>query len=220
MQAVALSHLQLHDFAQGHRQIGDEMAQPSEILAVSRTAGRLALGYYAFLVAQYVAANPHSINSLPPAKELGQDPTGELKRKDGTFHTLSMRHYLDLFREDHGVQREILRSWAIGALLTLGDELTVHRYFDHAPILEFVYHLRNGVAHGNRFNITKSGRARLAQYPAHNRDAAVRSPVGVVYEVTPDLSGPVLFDFIGPADIIDVLQSVEVHLSKAAGAWS
>ena len=76
------------------------------MLAVSRTAQRLASDYYAFLVAQLVAANPQSINSLPPAKALGEDPIGEIKRKDGTAHTLNLRHYLDLFREDHGLQRD------------------------------------------------------------------------------------------------------------------
>ncbi|MGP0059646.1 MAG: hypothetical protein ACLPID_10210 [Beijerinckiaceae bacterium] len=194
------------------------MPATSDMLAVSRTAQRLASGYYAFLVAQLVAANPQSINSLPPPKALGEDPIGEIKRKDGTAHTLNLRHYLDLFREDHGVQREVLWTWAMGALLTLGDELSAHRYFDRAPVLELVYHLRNGVAHGNRFNITKEGRARLARKPAHNRNAAVKSPTGVVYEITSSLSGPLLLDFMGPADVIDLLQSVEVHLSKAAGA--
>jgi hypothetical protein len=85
-------------------------------------------------------------------------------------------------------------------------------------VLELVYHLRNAAAHGNRFNITTKGRARLARHPAHNHDAAVKSPTGVIYDITPALSGPLLFDFMGPADVIDLLQSVEVHLSKAAGA--
>lgn len=194
------------------------MASPSDMFAVSRTAQRLASGYYAFLVAHLVAVNPQSINSLPPAKALGEDPIGEIKRKDGTAHTLNLRHYLDLLREDRGLQREVLRAWAMGALLTLGDELSAHGYFDRAPVLELVYHLRNGVAHGNRFKITERGRNRLAQYPANNRSTAVKSPAGVVYEITAALSGPVLFDFMGPADVIDLLQSVEVHLSKAAGA--
>jgi hypothetical protein len=194
------------------------MPRPSDMLAVSRTAQRLASGYYAFVVAHLVAANPKSINSLPPAKGLGADPIGEIKRKDGTAHTLNLRHYLDLFREDHGLQAEVLRAWAMGALLTLGDELAAHRYFDRAPVLELVYHLRNGVAHGNRFNITNDGRCRLARHAAHNRNATVKSPAGVVYEITPSLSGPLLFDFMGPADVIDLLQSVEVHLSKAASA--
>lgn len=189
------------------------------MLAVSRTAQRLASGYYAFLVAQSVAAKPQTINSLPPSKALGEDPVGEIKRKDGTAHTLNLRHYLDLFRTDHGIQREVLQAWAKGALLTLGDELNAHRYFDRAPILELVYHLRNAVAHGNRFNITGRGRDRLAKYPAHNREAMAKSPVGIVYEITPSLSGPLLFEFIGPADIIDLFQSVEIHLAKAAGAY-
>jgi hypothetical protein len=79
--------------------IEDNMPTASNMLAVSRTAQRLASGYYAFLVAQSVAANPQSINSLPPARVLGSDPTGEIKREDGTAHTLNLRYYLDLFRE-------------------------------------------------------------------------------------------------------------------------
>ncbi len=196
------------------------MPTPTDMLAVSRTAQRLASGYYAFLVAHLVAVNPRSINLLPPAKAKGEDPIGEIKRKDGTAHIVNLRHYLDLLREDHGLQREVLRAWAMGALLSLGDELSSHRYFDRAPVLELVYHLRNGVAHGNRFNLTKHGRDRLAHFPAHNRSAAVRSPAGIVYEITPTLSEPLFFEFMGPADVIDLLQSVEVHLSKAAGARS
>jgi hypothetical protein len=83
-----------------------------------------------------VAANPRSINSLPP------HPTGEIKRKDGTAHTLDLRHYLDLFRRSHGLQSEVLRVWAMGSLLTLGDELSAHDYFDRAPALELLYRPR------------------------------------------------------------------------------
>ena len=192
------------------------MAIDPKRLTVGRMAQRLASGYYAFLVAHLVAVNPKSINSLPPAKVLGEDPIGEIKRKDGTFHTLNLRFYLDLLREDQSLQGHFLRTWAMGALLMLGDELAKpeHGYFDHAPILELVYHLRNGIAHGNRFNITKDGKKRLAKHEAHNRHAVVKSPLGTVYEITPNLIGPILFDFIGAADVIDLLQSVEVYLSR------
>ncbi|WP_148654374.1 hypothetical protein [Paraburkholderia caribensis] len=181
---------------------------------VAATAHRLASGYYAFLVAHYVAVNPLSINSLPPTNELGRRATGEIKRKDGTAHTLELRPYLDLLREDHELQGRFLRTWAIGALLTLGDELgkSNRKYFDRAPILELVYHIRNGLAHGNRFNITEKGRERLMKYPAHNREAAVKSDLGTVFEIEPCLSGPVLFDFMGAGDVIDLLLSVEHHL--------
>ena len=96
----------------------------------------------------------------------------------------------------------------------LGDQLAQHHYFDHAPILEVVYHLRNGIAHGNQFNINERGYKRLTKHKAHNRNAAVKSPLGTMYEITPDLTGPVLFNFIGAADVIDLLQSVEVYLSQ------
>jgi hypothetical protein len=190
------------------------MTSDPKRLAVARLARHLASGYYAFLVAHLVAVNPKSINSLPPAKIPGTNPTGEIKRKDGTFHTLDLRHYLDLLRGDEDLQSELLRAWAMGALMMLGDELDRQGYFDHAPILELVYHLRNGVAHGNKFNITKSGKSRLTKHEAHNRNAPVISPLGTPYEITPNLTGPVLFDFIGAADVIDLLQSVEVYLSR------
>jgi len=190
------------------------MADDHNRLAVSRTAQRLAAGYYAFLVAHLVAVNPQSINSLPPSKILGEDPTGEIKRKDGSFHTLNLRYYLDLLRTDHTLQGELLRAWAMGSLLTLGDELEKYDYFDQAPSLELVYHLRNGVAHGNRFNFTRAGQRRLANHEAHNRSAVAKSPLGTVYEITPDLTGQVLFDFIGAADVIDLLQSVGGYLDR------
>lgn len=102
----------------------------------------------------------------------------------------------------------------MGALLTPGGKLGDHQYFDQAPILELVYHLRNGIAHGNTFNITRDGKKRLAKHPAHNGNAAVKSPLGTMYQITPDLTGPVLFDFVGAADVIDILQSVELYLSQ------
>jgi hypothetical protein len=194
------------------------MSKAANMFAVSQTAGRLARGYYSFLVAHSVAVNPKSINSLPPAKSPSNHPVGEIKRKDGTAHVLDMRHYLDVLREDRGLQEEFLRTWAIGALLTLGDELKKFAYFDRAPILEMVYHLRNSVAHGNRFTIDADGQKRLKKFPAHNRNAEVKSPAGAVYEIINSTSGSLLFDFMGPADLIDLLQSVEVHLSQAAAA--
>src|SRR5271154_7063991 len=74
----APARLSVTDASRGH------MPGPSDMLAVSRTAQRLASGYYAFLVAHSVAVNPRSINSLPPAKSIGADPIGEIKRKGGT----------------------------------------------------------------------------------------------------------------------------------------
>jgi hypothetical protein len=37
------------------------------------------------------------------------------------------------------------RVWLVEALLALGDALKQHGYFDHAPELELLRHLRNGM---------------------------------------------------------------------------
>ena len=71
-------------------------------------------------------------------------------------------------------------------MLAVGDALKRHKYFDHAPELELVYHLRNGIAHGNRFTFTTHGRERLAKYPADNRDAALHMDI---CEIKPELGG-------------------------------
>jgi hypothetical protein len=61
----------------------------------------------------------------------------------------------------------------MGALLTLGDALQVHRYFDHSPELELIYHLRNGVAHGNRFTFTKAGKGMVGRRVRQNGSGCV-----------------------------------------------
>ena len=111
---------------------------------------------------------------------------------------------------DKAIEAELPRVWLTGSLLALGDALKDHDYFDHAPALELVYHLRNGIAHGNRFNFTASGLERLEQYPAHNREAWFRK---MIFEIAPALNGQaVLFEFMGAGDVLDVLSSVGAHL--------
>src|SRR4029077_10601305 len=105
--------------------------------------------------------------------------------------------------------------WLVGSLLTLGDALADESYLDHAPILEMVYHLRNGVAHGNRFDIRN--RKRLHDHPAHTRDAFSKGDLKQDFEITPALEGrPVLFDFMEAADILALVTSVANYLLRMA----
>ena len=95
----------------------------------------------------------------------------------------------------------------------LSDRLAAEGYFDRAPVLEMVRYLRNAVAHGNAFDIRDP--STLDTWPAHTRDAACRSPAGTTFEVTPECQGTrVLFDFMGPGDVIDVIVSVCTHLLR------
>jgi hypothetical protein len=94
--------------------------------------------------------------------------TDSVPWKDGTNWSSDTQDALaDLANKT--IAEELPRVWLAGSLLALGDRLERNDCFDHAPELELVYHLRNGIAHGNRFEI--HNRKRLERYPAHNRDA-------------------------------------------------
>lgn len=182
---------------------------------VGQLAQRLAAQYYSHQAAIAVAASPGA-DALMPATLPGYVvPIGEVTRLDGSAHSFDFRHFLERARADQQTSEEFQKVWLIGSLLTLGDELTAEGYFDRAPILEFVRHLRNGVAHGNRFDIRNP--YQLTRYPAHTRDAITRGDSGQTFEITPALNGrPVLFDFAGPADVLDVFLSVGDHLLRLA----
>jgi hypothetical protein len=141
--------------------------------------------------------------------------TDSVPRKDGTQWSFDTQDALgDLANKT--IAEELPRIWLAGSLLALGDRLERNDYFDHAPELELVYHLRNGIAHGNRFDIRNL--RRLEKYPAHNRDGWFRH---TVFEIRPELDGkPVLFDFIQAGDVLDLLSSVGLQLKQMGNPQS
>jgi hypothetical protein len=69
------------------------------------------------------------------------------------------------------------------------------------------------LAHGNAFRIENL--KHLAKFPAHNRLAWIRSDSKAEFEITPNLQNQaVLFDFMGPGDILDLLMSVGLYLVR------
>ena len=122
---------------------------------IGQLAERLYQGYYLHSAMLEVAKHPNA-ERLAPSPEPGQFvPVGRVHRRDGSSHVYHFNHYLAWANNNSLVADDLVRVWLVGALLRLGDELARHDYFDHAPELELLRHLRNGVAHGNRFNITK-----------------------------------------------------------------
>jgi hypothetical protein len=179
---------------------------------ISQMAHRMFEGYYTHLAAIQVARDPRAI-ALSPNLEPGQIvPVGYVVRKDGTRHVFNFTHYLGHAGRDPAMVDDLRRLWLVGALLAIGDALERHDYFDHAPELELLRHLRNGVAHGNTFRINLK---RLTKFPAHNLLAWVRGDNKTEFQITPNLQNqPVLFDFVGPGDILDLLMSVSHYLER------
>jgi len=182
----------------------------NEALAkVAQLARDMAVGYTAHITASRIAPR---IDSNALVKLIGAYPTDSVPRKYGppfTFHTQDT--FGDAVVRDT-IREEFPKIWLTGSLLAVGDALKDNDYFnDHAPKLELVYHLRNGVAHGNRFEFNDRGRKRLAKYPAHNHDCYTHG----IFEITPALDGtPVLFNFMEAGDVLDLFFDVADHLDE------
>src|SRR5690606_13574871 len=95
--------------------------------------------------------------------------SGVVRCQDGTARPFDLAYVLDLMRAEPALRDEMDRSWCVSSLIVLGDRLAAEDYHDRAPILEMVRHLRNGVAHGNRFTIRNPDE--LVTWPAHTREA-------------------------------------------------
>jgi hypothetical protein len=175
---------------------------------VAQLARDMAVGYAAHNTASRMAPR---IDSNALVKFIGAYPTDSVPRKNGPPFTFGTQDtFYDAVVRDT-IREQFPRIWLTGALLAVGDALKDNNYFDHAPELELVYHLRNGIAHGNHFKFTDGGRKRLAEYPAHNRACYRHS----IFEITDALDGqPVLFDFMEAGDVLDLLFSVADHLDE------
>ncbi len=140
------------------------------IFEIGKMAGYLAEGYYAHKTAIETARDSQTNNGLVAV--------GYVMRKDGTRHVYDMCHYLVHRRTDQQMIDALDRVWLLGSLIALGDALAADniKYFKkNVPMLELVYHLRNGVAHGNRFTFKDNGLKRLAKHAAHNKLAQLKT---------------------------------------------
>jgi len=182
-------------------------------LEVGLLAHRLGLGAYA-QAAILLAASRADVDSLMRQLQSSNVVDNRVDRLDGTHHVFDLKHFLEFANSDADTRQELQFVWLRGAYLTLADALqTRGQYFDHAPELELVYHLRNGLGHGNRFLFDNRARRRLSKYPAHNRFCRVRGTTDLV--ITPALHGQtVVSPFAKPADLLDVLFSVEIYLKE------
>lgn len=182
---------------------------------IGQMAEKVAQGYYTHTAAIEVARDPRAKALAPSLLPNHVVPVSQVMRKDGTSHTFHFIHFLNLAYANAEISLELSKVWLVGSLLAVGDGLSRHKYFDHAPELELLYHLRNGLAHGNRFHFTKSGLERLKKYPAHNKLAWVKSDTKFEFNISANLAGKtVLFDFMGAGDVLDLLQSVALYLIR------
>ncbi|GAB4064968.1 hypothetical protein GCM10028777_13060 [Angustibacter speluncae] len=176
--------------------------------STGRYASLLRFGLYAHAAAVELGRDPRVL-SLARLKDEAGRPLGTVTCQDGSSRPFDLQYALELVTTEPTLRGEMDRAWCVSSLVLLGDRLAAEGYYDRAPVLEMVRHLRNGIAHGNRFTLRNP--SELERWPAHTRDAACQS--SDTFEVTPALDGTqVLFGFMRPGDVLDLLISVSTHL--------
>lgn len=195
--------------------------------AVGQLAQTLSAGYMAHAAIEVLLAHPAAAAVIDRMEAENRGPAvvpiATVERLDGSAIFYSLSHYLRDGAATPEFQGTYSRVWLGGALITLGDALgrQTPYYFDRAPDLEFIRHLRNGVAHGNRFHFTDDQPSRPAHFTGPDRrllrDGVTPTPPGQrnFFEIDAALEGqPVLFDFIGPGDVCDLLTFVSWRLIR------
>jgi hypothetical protein len=154
---------------------------------------------------------------MPPVKRGHLVSEGVVPGKVGSSHFYHFEHYLTAIRTNPAVQDQFRKVWLMGAISTLGDALAKKNYFNHQPELELFYHVRNGVAHGNKFHLTKPGLQRLARYPAHNAVAIARIPTAPPFVIDQTLNGTtIMFEFMEEGDILNLIGAVGAYCNELA----
>jgi|GEM_PF-6452234 len=120
------------------------------------------------------------------------------------FHRRDLKRDFALAQENPRLGLFLLQGAITNLLVLVGDE--VKRAQAHPreqwaqPLFELLRHLRNAAAHGNRFKF----RAGEPRRPAEFRH----------FHLDPTMNGRenVLFDFIPPGDVLDLLETIHSHL--------
>jgi hypothetical protein len=137
-------------------------------------------------------------------------PEFTVRQPDGRELQLHFPYFLARGREP-AIAGEFDKTYYRGALLELGDLLADLQYLDRSPPLELVRHLRNGVAHGNRFEIRNP--TALSQFPANNHAIPSNVLHPDEFEITPALHGTrVLFDYIGAVSLGNLFDTLSHYL--------
>lgn len=144
--------------------------------------------------------NHPQFHSILESFGLDAGSTMHFGRRDGTKHPpLDVYASVSRIRGNPQFNLDYVGAFLMAVISLIADRLSHNAYFTKSPELEFVRHVRNAVAHGNRFHFRNDEPSR----PARFRD----------FEIRRDLEGTVLFwEFMGPGDTLDLLQEVEAQL--------
>jgi len=155
---------------------------------------------YAAISTTLILLNNDDILNLLQSKGYDPGSTIRLGRRDGTYYEgIRLWDSIHTVRGSAGFNLDFLGSQFMTILSWVGDELSKNQYFDKTSELEFFRHLRNGISHGNTFNLVNGEPRRKAKFKT--------------FEIVPKLHGSaVLFEFISTGDLFDLFDHIKTHL--------
>jgi hypothetical protein len=181
---------------------------------VATLAQRMTSQYFSHVAAMYVARDDRAEALAPPIEPGQRVPIIRIPRRDGNAMIMWFNHYLKAVKNAE-VSEDFDKVWLLGALLAVGDALGSNGYFGHDPEAEMIRHLRNGIAHGNRFSFHQRVKDKATgnlKYPANIFRYAARQSMPR-HEIDVSLQGTeVLWMWGGPDAIMDCLTVLGVHL--------
>ncbi len=140
------------------------------------------------------------------AEGIDKDPRLSPERMDGTIHPLDPIRSRALIKGDADFEKEVsarilspLLTWVddqVKLLKAVAPQPDKVKY--QTPELEFLRHLRNALSHGNRFYL----RGKEPTSPANFKTFVIDKPLHG--------KNMVMFDWIGPGDILDLLDHLAV----------
>jgi hypothetical protein len=156
--------------------------------------------YYVAASTALILLNDDEVLRLLQAKGYDPGSTVRLGRQDNSYYEgIKLWDAIHSFRGRSGFNLDLMGSLLMTALSWVGDELSKNAYFDRTPELELFRHLRNGISHGNRFNLVKGEPRRPAKFKG--------------FEITQALHAQgVLFEFMSTGDVFDLFDHVKEHL--------
>ncbi|WP_178997025.1 hypothetical protein [Paenarthrobacter nitroguajacolicus] len=128
------------------------------------------------------------------------DPNGYLRtgRKSKGMHEIPMRQYFEDGWGKGDTNRVILRVLPSLMVLEVWDMIKqLPDPLPSSPRLEFLFHVRNAIAHNSKIHIIRK-----------MRGPAVFDGI----EIRPEHHGTALSDLVGPGDLLALLDELEVEL--------
>lgn len=188
--------------------IPDLNEKEQQLSGVANLSHELFAAILGFDAALALISDDNIITLIPSVKEGQLVPSKTLTHLNSdSGHNYDFTYYLNLLRNEPS-RTLTQRVWASSALIRLGDELARFSYFDRHPCLELVRHLRNAVAHGEKFLIRD--KEKLRKFPAALTAGRCH------WEITPALNETPLYNFLSVGDIASIINSAGMYLRNRA----